>query len=458
MTNRNLVPRIEYDDLRGWLAMAESLDELRTVDGANWQEEIGMAAELVSHEEEAPAVLFDRIPGCPDGHRVVVNMFGGRRMRTMLGFPADLTKIELSECLFDSFSAAADGIPYEMVDDGPVLENVLTGDDVDLSLFPAPQWHEGDGGRYIGTGCFNVSRPPDSDWINLGCYRIMVKGRNTVSYNAAPGKHGRVHHEAWAARGEKMPVAMVVGGDPLLFVMGGSEAPDGTCEYDMVGGLRGRPVKVVRGPITGLPIPASAEIVLEGWVDPTQMVPEGPFGDWTGTYTESGRVRPLVEIAGICHRNDPIILGCPPQRPPDEYVGHVAAEPERCRRAGYRVGLVSRSRRRPPADRRIDHPALSGPCPPGGADRSVLPAWRLCVKMDCRRRRRYRCVRSQPAHVGLADSGGPGGLDRFFQERLDVAGRSNGNASGTGRWRSHQQPRYCRCMPTLSLEGRISPT
>mgnify|MGYP003667768351 CR=1 FL=1 len=319
MTNRNLVPRIEYDDLRGWLAMAESLDELRTVDGANWQEEIGMAAELVSHEEEAPAVLFDRIPGCPDGHRVVVNMFGGRRMRTMLGFPADLTKIELSECLFDSFSAAADGIPYEMVDDGPVLENVLTGDDVDLSLFPAPQWHEGDGGRYIGTGCFNVSRPPDSDWINLGCYRIMVKGRNTVSYNAAPGKHGRVHHEAWAARGEKMPVAMVVGGDPLLFVMGGSEAPDGTCEYDMVGGLRGRPVKVVRGPITGLPIPASAEIVLEGWVDPTQMVPEGPFGDWTGTYTESGRVRPLVEIAGICHRNDPIILGCPPQRPPDEY-------------------------------------------------------------------------------------------------------------------------------------------
>ena len=184
MTNRNLVPRIEYDDLRGWLAMAESLDELRTVDGANWQEEIGMAAELVSHEEEAPAVLFDRIPGCPDGHRVVVNMFGGRRMRTMLGFPADLTKIELSECLFDSFSAAADGIPYEMVDDGPVLENVLTGDDVDLSLFPAPQWHEGDGGRYIGTGCFNVSRPPDSDWINLGrgstAAFIMKRGRRAA--------------------------------------------------------------------------------------------------------------------------------------------------------------------------------------------------------------------------------------------------------------------------------------
>jgi UbiD family decarboxylase len=116
-----------------------------------------------------------------------------------------------------------------------------------------------------------------------------------------------------------MPVAMVVGGDPLLFLMAGSELPDGVCEYDMVGGLRGRPVRVVPGPVTGLPIPADAEIVIEGWVDPAEMVPEGPFGDWTGTYTEEGRVRPLVEVASICYRDNPIILGCPPQRPPDEY-------------------------------------------------------------------------------------------------------------------------------------------
>ncbi len=319
MAGHNLVHRIEYEDLRDWIAMADRLGELRTVTGANREEEIGMAAELVAHDENAPAVLFDEVPGCPKGFRLLTNLFGGRRMRTTLGFPTDLTKVELSEAYLDSCLTGRPDIPYRTVDTGPVLENVLTGDDIDLDKFPAPQWHEKDGGRYIGTGCFNISRHPDTGWINLGTYRIMVKDRRTVSYNAAPGKHGRVHHELWAKRGEKMPVAMVVGSDPLLFFLGGMDLPDGVCEYDRVGGLRGKPVEVVKGPTTGLPIPASAEIVIEGFVNPTAMVPEGPFGDWTGTYTEKGRLRPVVEVTSICHRNDPIILGCPPQLPPDEY-------------------------------------------------------------------------------------------------------------------------------------------
>jgi 4-hydroxy-3-polyprenylbenzoate decarboxylase len=319
MAGGNRAHRIDYDDLRDWLAMAERLGELRTVEGASWQEEIGMAAELVSHDENAPAVLFDSVPGCARGFRVLTNIFGGKRMRTTLGFPTDLGKVELSEAFLESCLVDPKTIPYELVEIGPVLENVLQGDAIDLGRFPAPQWHEKDGGRYIGTGCFNISRHPETGWINLGTYRIMVKGRNTVSYNAAPGKHGRVHHELWSKRGEKMPVAMVVGGDPLTFMMGGCEIPDGTCEYDVVGGLRGRPVRVVKGPTTGLPIPADAEIVIEGFVHPDTVVPEGPFGDWTGTYTESGRQRPLVDVTAICHRNDPIILGCPPQRPPDEY-------------------------------------------------------------------------------------------------------------------------------------------
>lgn len=319
MPGHNLGHHIEYDDLRDWIRLAERLGELRTVTGANREQEIGMAAELVAHREDAPAVLFDEVPGCARGFRVLTNVFGGKRMRPTLGFPTELSKVELSEAFLESCLLNPRTVPYETVTGGPVLENVLTGDAIDLDRFPAPQWHEKDGGRYIGTGCFNISQHPDTGWINLGTYRIMVKGRNTVSYNAAPGKHGRVHHELWAKSGRKMPVAMVVGGDPLMFFMGGSELPDGMCEYDVVGGLRGRPVRVVTGPTTGLPIPADAEIVIEGFVHPTSVVPEGPFGDWTGTYTESGRQRPLVEVTSICHRNDPIILGCPPQRPPDEY-------------------------------------------------------------------------------------------------------------------------------------------
>jgi len=100
--------------------------------------------------------------------------------------------------------------------------------------------------------------------------------------------------------------------------MASTELPYGVCEYDMAGGLRGKPYEVVRGKVTGLPIPASAEIVLEGYVHPEKRIVEGPFGEWTGYYGSGTRPEPVLDIKAIYYRRDPIILGCPPQRPPDE--------------------------------------------------------------------------------------------------------------------------------------------
>ena len=100
--------------------------------------------------------------------------------------------------------------------------------------------------------------------------------------------------------------------------MGCTEVPYGVCEYDMVGGMRGSPVDVVKGPITGLPIPAQAEIVLEGFVHPGNVKPEGPFGEWMGYYGTEVRDEPVMDVKAIYHRNNPILLGCPPLRPPDE--------------------------------------------------------------------------------------------------------------------------------------------
>ncbi len=310
---------LDYDDLRGWLAEAERLGEVKAVTGAGWQEEIGMAAELVSHSDKTPALLFDEVPGFPKGFRVLVNIFGGRRRNMTLGFPAHFNKLELSESFAGVFSPRERVMASVEVADGPVFENVLEDDKVDLDIIPTPKWHEGDGGRYIGTGSYNVTRDPDSGAINVGCYRIMQHDKTSVTYNAGPGKHGRQHHEKYIARGEEMPVVMVLGGDPMTFLCAGSEIPADVCEYDVVGGIRGRPLKLVRGRHTGLPFPADAEIVIEGFVDPKAVVPEGPFGDWTGTYTEAGRKRPLTRITAIYHRNDPILLGFPPQTLPDEY-------------------------------------------------------------------------------------------------------------------------------------------
>ncbi len=314
----NYSHNIPYEDLREWLEQADRLGELRHVTGASWQEDIGLATEVISHSDTAPAVLFDDIPGVEKGFRVLTNIFAGKRKNMTLGFPPELGKVELSEAFADVYSED-DLIPPVEVADGPVFENVYMDDDVDLDMFPTPIWHELDGGRYIGTGSYNVTRDPDNGWCNLGTYRIMLHDRTHVTYNAAPGKHGRIHHNKYLAKGEKMPVVMVVGGDPMTFFLGGGEVADGVCEFDVAGGLRGKPIEVVRGRLTGLPFPANAEIVLEGFVDPEKQVPEGPFGDWTGTYTESGRVRPLCEVRAIYHRNDPIILGFAPQSLPDEY-------------------------------------------------------------------------------------------------------------------------------------------
>jgi UbiD family decarboxylase len=318
-------PNVAYRDLREWLAIVEGLGELRHVDGASWQQDIGLATELLQHSDPAPAVLFDHVPGHAAGFRVLSNFFGGRRQNTIFGFPPELGKVELSDRLSRALKHAFEHpLPYELVDDGPVLQNRMRGNDVNVLAFPTPQWHEGDGGRYIGTGCFNVTRDPDTGWINAGTYRAMVHDAASVGFHISPGKHGGAHRDAYFARGEALPTCMVLGSDPLMFLMAGSDIPEGICEYDVVGAFRGEPMKVVRGEITGLPFPADAEIVLEGYCRPGVTRQEGPFGEWTGFYGSSVREAPVMDVHAIYYRNDPILLGSPPQRPPDEHSRYLA--------------------------------------------------------------------------------------------------------------------------------------
>ena len=153
MTDKsNFAGNIGYDDLREWLAMAERLGEVRTVKGANCEEDIGLAAEAVLRAENGPCVVFEDIPGCAKGSRLLMNMFAGTRRNMTLGFPDHLTKWELSDAYREAYLQEQRIVPHVIVEDGPVLENVMMGDEVDVTKFPAPKWHEKDGGRYIGTG------------------------------------------------------------------------------------------------------------------------------------------------------------------------------------------------------------------------------------------------------------------------------------------------------------------
>jgi UbiD family decarboxylase len=314
----NVEPRLAYDDLRQWLEEARRLGEVTEVSGLNWQQDIGMVAGVAFHDDAAPCFVFNDVPGTIEGSRVLVNFFGGKRKNMTLGFPTELSKIELSEGFRTSFMAPMRRLPPKYVDDGPIFENVMRGDDLDITRFPAPKWHEPDGGRYIGTGSFNVSRDPDEGWINCGTYRVMIHDATTAGFYISPGKHGRQMRDKYQARNEPMPVAVVCGGDPMTFLMACSEVPYGVSEYEIVGGMRGKPVEVIKAPVTGLPIPANAEVVLEGFVAPGNERVEGPFGEWTGYYASDLRPEPVLDVKAVYYRNNPILLGCAPQRPPDE--------------------------------------------------------------------------------------------------------------------------------------------
>ena len=137
----------------------------------------------------------------------------------------------------------------------------------------------------------------------------------------APGKHGRLIREQYFERGERCPIVVVCGADPLLFMAACAEgiAVRAGSSCDWAGGVRGKAGSTSsRAPITGLPIPANAEIAIEGWIDADRAPRGGPYGEWTGYYSIAAGQTPVIHVEAVYHRNDPILMGCPQGKPPHE--------------------------------------------------------------------------------------------------------------------------------------------
>lgn len=306
-------------DLREWIEGAARIGELRIVPGASWQTDIGAITEMLDHANEAPCVLFDEIPGYRRGRRVIVNCNGSLgRQAVTLGLPPERASHDGLQTFWRDVLRELRPLPPVEVASGPVLENVLEGEAVDLTAFPVPIWHPSDGGRYIGTASLNILRDPDSGWVNVGTYRNQVFDRDAMGVYISPGKHGRLIRDSYFARDERCPIVVVVGADPLLFMAAAASVAFGIDELAWAGAVRGRPIEVVRGRHTGLPFPARAEIVIEGWMDPVERHEEGPYGEFHGYYGLGEGRTPVIRVAAIYHRNDPILLGCPQGKPPHE--------------------------------------------------------------------------------------------------------------------------------------------
>jgi len=277
-----------FDSLQEFVEACKQIDEWREIEGADWNEEIGALREVTAELiEDPPMLLFDRIKGYPAGFRVVgLLMSSYKRGALALGLPLHLPRGELNRLAAQKLKDIKPIPPVE-VTTGPVMENVMSGNEVDLWRFPVPRFHAMDGGRYIGTGDSLINRDPETGYINVGTYRMQVHESNLLGLWMSPGQHGRQICQRHWDQGKSCPVVAVFGEDPLSFMVSHSKIPWGHTELEQIGGLRGRPLEVIKGPITGLPIPAHAEIAIEGEVPPPkeEARDEGPFGEWPGYYS-----------------------------------------------------------------------------------------------------------------------------------------------------------------------------
>ena len=168
--------------------------------------------------------------------------------------------------------------------------------------------HEGDGGRYLGTFHIIATKDPDSDWVNWGMYRLMIHTKDTLGGLIAPAQHiGMIFRNKYEARNKPMPFAIAMGTEPITAFMGGAGIPANVSEVEVVGGLRGEPLDVIKCETVDLEVPATSEIVIEGEVYPKERKIEGPFGEYGGYRAIPSLPRPVYHVKAITHRNNPIL-------------------------------------------------------------------------------------------------------------------------------------------------------
>jgi 4-hydroxy-3-polyprenylbenzoate decarboxylase len=304
-----------FKDLREFVSALEGIHELRAVRGAEWNLEIGTISEI-DYELKGPALMFDEVPGYPKGYRILANAMDTLpRALLAVGLPTDLDA-DTAWKEFQKKCSSYAPVPPQKVSTGPLFENVFRGAEINLWKFPTPKWHEEDGGRYIGTGCMVFMRDPDEGKINFGCYRVMVQDKTTAGLYCTPEHTGAIILRKYWKKGQNCPVAVACGAEPVMFLGAAyylGRKP-GLVKYETVGHVRGAPVEVVEEEFTGLPIPATAEIVIAGEVPPpdVESKPEGPLGEWTGYFGHGMRPEPVIRVKALYHRNEPIILGMPP--------------------------------------------------------------------------------------------------------------------------------------------------
>ncbi len=305
-------PAEPIQDLRDWLERVDEMGELiRIKEPLDCTEEMSAIGYLVAKQNPSPAILMEKTKGyenSPVGAMHLWNILGPsfKRIALTLEEPPETPTVELIRRVKDKLKKR---IPPREVpkNQARFYENSQTGDQIDLEALPIAKHWPLDGGRYAGTADAVITRDPDSGYLNVGTYRMMLQGKNQVGLYLSPGKDARLHiTRAWQ-KGEAIQVAACWGIDPLFMVIGSQTFAKNVSEYEYAGGIKGQPIPVVRGTTTDLLIPANAEFVIEGIIRPNSVKTEGPFGEFPGYYGRPEAGCPLVEVTAVHHRNKPIL-------------------------------------------------------------------------------------------------------------------------------------------------------
>ncbi len=386
-------------------------------------------------ESGGPVLQFDQplIEGqTPSDIPVITNLFG-TTSRVAAGLGITLNKLDdlgaflaalraptPPDGLRDALSRwpmlkAALATRPKIVKSAPVQQVVHTDDDVDLMTIPVQTHWPGDAGPLI-TWPVVITRPfgteaSDVACYNAGVYRAQVLDHNRVIMRWLPHRGGAAHHQSWAREGEKTPIAIVLGADPATLLSAALPLPENVSELTFAGALNETRPRLVSAKTVPLMVPSEAEIILEGWVSPTDTAPEGPFGDHTGYYNPAEPF-PVMHVTGITHRKDPLYLSTYTGRPPDEpaIIGEVFNKlalptmraqipeikdiwlpPAAC---SYRMAVVSINKRYPGQARRVMM-ALWGMLPQFSYTKMIIVvdddidprnwddiAWALATRMD----------------------------------------------------------------------------
>lgn len=325
---------MKYKDLRDFINRLEEQGELvRITQPISTKLEMTEIADRTLRAE-GPALLFEN----PIGFDIPVlaNLFGTPKRVAMGMGQSDVSELrEVGKLLaFLKEPEPPKGIkealgqipvfkqvlnmPAKEVRKAPCQQIVLSGDDVDLTKLPIQHCWPGDAAPLITWG-LTVTKGPYKKRQNLGIYRQQLLGKNKIIMRWLSHRGGALDYQEWCKErpGEPYPVSVALGADPATILGAVTPVPDTLSEYAFAGLLRGSKTEVVKSISSDLQVPASAEIILEGYIEQGEMAPEGPYGDHTGYYNEVDDF-PVMTVTHITHRKNPIYHSTYTGRPPDE--------------------------------------------------------------------------------------------------------------------------------------------